>query len=253
MAHAVVLWVKRCSVVVQGAPALWSAVGVRRFGIGIGTSSQMTGPSTGKSNAVICSPGDNTVNQYDMTDTSYAGVTAHPTAGTTNMAVSQTNGVTSMSWTRNVSNGDDTDAQISTTGGTWVLFAVGSKNTFQNEFPAPMSAKFVNLMTTVTYAYTATLTQGLVLNWNVVGARLDFQAVLSGTAWYVISCVVTTRSHVHTHVHTHVYTHTHTPAHTRAHTRARTITFALKLTRVSIPAHASPCVRLHFPAFLPWC
>ena len=35
----------------------------------------------------------------------------------------------------------------------------------------------------VTYAYNATLAPGFVLNWNVVGSRLDFQAVYSGVAW----------------------------------------------------------------------
>jgi len=43
----------------------------------------------------------------------------------------------------------------------------------------------VQLLPTVTYAYSATLAPGLVLNWNVVGSRLDFQAVYSGVAWYV--------------------------------------------------------------------
>ena len=34
-----------------------------------------------------------------------------------------------------------------------------------------------------TYANTVSLTTGLTLNWNVVGSRLDFQAVYLGTAW----------------------------------------------------------------------
>ena len=34
-----------------------------------------------------------------------------------------------------------------------------------------------------TFANTVSLTTGLTLNWNVVGSRLDFQAVYLGTAW----------------------------------------------------------------------
>ncbi len=48
-----------------------------------------------------------------------------------------------------------------------------------------MGSTPVQLLPTVTYAYSATLAPGLVLNWNVVGSRLDFQAVYSGVAWYV--------------------------------------------------------------------
>ena len=36
-----------------------------------------------------------------------------------------------------------------------------------------------------TYANTVSLTTGLTLNWNIVGDRLDFQAVYSGVAWCV--------------------------------------------------------------------
>ena len=36
-----------------------------------------------------------------------------------------------------------------------------------------------------TYANTVSLTTGLTLNWNIVGDRLDFQAVYSGIAWCV--------------------------------------------------------------------
>ena len=33
------------------------------------------------------------------------------------------------------------------------------------------------------YTNTVSLTTGLTLNWNIVGDRLDFQAVYLGTAW----------------------------------------------------------------------
>jgi hypothetical protein len=35
------------------------------------------------------------------------------------------------------------------------------------------------------YTNTVSLTTGLTLNWNIVGDRLDFQAVYSGVAWCV--------------------------------------------------------------------
>ena len=33
------------------------------------------------------------------------------------------------------------------------------------------------------YTNTVSLTTGLTLNWNIVGDRLDFQAVYTGVAW----------------------------------------------------------------------
>jgi len=41
----------------------------------------------------------------------------------------------------------------------------------------------VSFFGSVVYANTATLTAGLTLSWNVVGSRLDLQAVYTGMAW----------------------------------------------------------------------
>jgi hypothetical protein len=53
---------------------------------------------------------------------------------------------------------------------------------FNSMTPAMASVQVV-LVPPVGYANNATLAPGLVLNWNVVGSRLDFQAVYSGVAW----------------------------------------------------------------------
>ncbi len=55
---------------------------------------------------------------------------------------------------------------------------------FNGTHPA-MGSVVVQLVPTVQPAYNATLTPGFVLSWNVVGSRLDFQAVYSGVAWCV--------------------------------------------------------------------
>jgi hypothetical protein len=160
-------------------------VSPRRLGVGFSQSGLMVGPANAKSNAIIFSPTDSTVAQYDMTAKSFNGITVHNTSGVSNLQGSQSEGVTTLSWTRGVNNGDANDAQISTTGGTWLVYAIGAANAFkEGDFPF-MRAAFINLMTTVSYKYTAVLEPGLTLNWNVLGDVLQLQAVLNDTRWYV--------------------------------------------------------------------
>ena len=80
-----------------------------RIGIGFSANGMMAGPVNAVSNAVICSPANGTVGQFDFLNATFQGIVPDNTAGTT----------------------------------------------------------------------------GLTLNWNIVGDRLDFQAVYSGVAWCV--------------------------------------------------------------------
>jgi hypothetical protein len=155
-----------------------------RIGIGVSANGMMQGPSNAISNAVICSPANNTIGQFQFVNASFAGIVPDNTAGTTNMSWSQANGQTIMTWSRNVNNGNPSDAQVSTTGLTWVMWAIGKSNDYNPTHPA-MSSVGVPLVPVV-YANTVTLTSGLVLNWNLVGgSRLDLQAVYSGSLWCV--------------------------------------------------------------------
>ena len=68
--------------------------------------------------------------------------------------------------------------------GVWLLVTMcGCVRADYNPIHPAMGAVPVQLVPAVSYAYNATLTPGFVLNWNVVGSRLDFQAVYSGVAW----------------------------------------------------------------------
>ncbi len=152
----------------------------------------MQGPATATSNAVICNPGGNfSVQQYNINGITYDSIVAHPTSGTTNMSCSQIAGVTVMTWTRGVNNGDPLDAQVVNPGTTFVIWAVGASNTFDSTQPH-MGSTSVALMA---FANSVTLNEDplLVLNWNARGDTVDFQAVLTGTSWCatrLLRCVV---------------------------------------------------------------
>ena len=140
-------------------------------------------PKTGPlSNAVICNPanGFNT-QQYHFLNTSFDGLVPDPTSGTGNFTCAQINGVTVMTFSRGINNGNPADAQISTVLPTSVMWAIGNGNVYNATHPS-MDSVAVNLAGPV-YANSVTLTSGLTLNWNVVGSRLDFQAVLTSIAW----------------------------------------------------------------------
>ena len=143
----------------------------------------MQGPATATSNAVICNPGGNfSVQQYNINGFTYDSIVAHPTSGTTNMSCIQKDGSTIMTWYRGVNNGDPFDAQVSTYALTPVIWAVGTSNTFDSTQPH-MGSTLVNLMAVTVYGNNVALTDGLALNWNVLGGKVDFQAVLDRPAW----------------------------------------------------------------------
>ena len=99
-----------------------------RIGVGISANGMMAGPATAVSNAVICSPANGTVGQFDFLNATFEGIVPDNTAGTTNMSYLQSNNVTVLTWSRTVNNGNPTDAQISVTGPTYVVWAIGKSN-----------------------------------------------------------------------------------------------------------------------------
>ena len=99
-----------------------------RIGVGISENGMMAGPANAVSNAVICSPANGTVGQFDFVNASFAGIVPDNTAGTTGMSFTQSGGQTVLYFSRNVNNGNPTDAQISTTGPTNVMWAIGKTN-----------------------------------------------------------------------------------------------------------------------------
>ena len=96
--------------------------------MGISENGMMAGPAIAVSNAVICSPANGTVGQFDFVNASFAGIVPDNTAGTTGMSFTQSGGQTVLYFSRNVNNGNPTDAQISTTGPTNVMWAIGKTN-----------------------------------------------------------------------------------------------------------------------------
>ncbi len=101
---------------------------MRRIGIGFSANGMMAGPATAVSNAVICSPANGTVGQFDFLNATFQGIVPDNTAGTTNMSYLQSSNVTVLTWSRTVNNGNPTDAQISVTGPTYVMWAIGKSN-----------------------------------------------------------------------------------------------------------------------------
>ena len=96
--------------------------------MGISENGMMAGPANAVSNAVICSPANGTVGQFDFVNATFEGIVPDNTAGTTAMSFTQSGGQTILYFSRNVSNGNPTDAQINTTGPTNVMWAIGKTN-----------------------------------------------------------------------------------------------------------------------------
>jgi hypothetical protein len=96
--------------------------------VGISATGAMAGPANALSNAVICSPANGTVGRYYFANASFEGIVPDSDPGTINMACTQAGGVTIMTWTRDLNNGNPTDAQIATTGPTNVMWAIGKSN-----------------------------------------------------------------------------------------------------------------------------
>jgi hypothetical protein len=155
---------------------------VTRFAIGISENGMMVGPASAQSNAVICSPANQTIGQYVIQAASFAGIVPQSTSGTTGFSLAQANGFTVMTWTRGANNGAASDAQIQATGPTNVIWAIGKTNVFSDD-GAAMGSTAVALPYTVPYANSVTLTPGLVLKWNVAGSTYQFQAVLNQSVW----------------------------------------------------------------------
>ena len=99
-----------------------------RISVGISANGMMAGPANALSNAVICSPANGTVGQFDFVNATFEGIVPDNTAGTTNMSFTQSGGQTVLYFSRNVNNGNPNDAQISTTGPTNVMWAIGKSN-----------------------------------------------------------------------------------------------------------------------------
>ncbi len=155
---------------------------VTRFAIGISENGMMVGPASAQSNAVICSPANQTIRQYVIQAASFAGIVPQNTSGTTGFSLSQANGFTVMTWTRGANNGAASDAQIATWAPTNVIWAIGKTNVFSDD-GASMDSMAVNLAGAPSYVNSVTLTSGLVLSWNVSGSTFQFQAVLNQSVW----------------------------------------------------------------------
>ena len=88
------------------------------------------------SNAVICSPGAGfETQQYHFLNTSFEGLVPDPTPGTGNFSCSQVDGITIMTFSRGVDNGNPADAQISKLFATNVMWAIGQVNVFGSLHP----------------------------------------------------------------------------------------------------------------------
>lgn len=97
-----------------------------RIAVGISADGFMVG--TPATNAVVCKPdgaGGGDVQQWILTKHTASGFVADATTGTSNLACFQSGGSTTMTWTRQANNGNPSDAQISMTNPTHVVFAVG--------------------------------------------------------------------------------------------------------------------------------
>jgi hypothetical protein len=140
----------------------------------------MVGPANARSNVVICSPGGGTlISQYVII--SPESIQQQVVPGTTHMAVQQTATSTIMTWQRTVDDGNATDAQMSLSGPTNLIWAVGTTNVFGNDGAAMGStAVFLGASTGST---TASLTNGLTLSWDVSGSTYTLRAVLNQLAW----------------------------------------------------------------------
>jgi len=99
-----------------------------RIGIGFSANGMMAGPANAVSNAVICSPANGTVGQFDFLNATFQGIVPDNTAGTTGLSFTQTGGQTVLYFSRKANNGNPTDAQISVTGQTYVMWAIGKSN-----------------------------------------------------------------------------------------------------------------------------
>lgn len=110
---------------------------LRRFSIGFSVNGLMSsGSSSAVSNAVIGDFQTMTVKQYQFTGYTPADIVSDPTATLTGTSLFQSGNNSVMMFSRMANNGNPSDAQISLTGATWVMWAIGSDNAFSaNSLP----------------------------------------------------------------------------------------------------------------------
>ena len=157
-----------------------------RIGVGISANGMMVGPSAFLTNAVICSPGAGlATQQFELVNASFSGIVPAPSPGTTKLFCGQSSGVTVMQWSRGLDNGSPGDAQVSTTGPTWVVWAVGGDDTLNSSTPVPSMGAVPVVLVPASYPNSVALNSDFTLQWGLVGDLLHFQATYDGNAWCV--------------------------------------------------------------------
>ena len=162
---------------------------VDRVGIGVSLIPDMGGSGNVWSSIVIGSPGNGSIGSYVMYNESVQGIVSDPTPGTFGMSVTFAAGTTTMTWSRKIDNGNPNDTQISTSGYTTVVYAVGNEPVFSYASQAPngpMGAASINLVP----SSSAALTSDLQLYWYLTGDDVYFTAVLKRIAWYGVVCAI---------------------------------------------------------------
>ena len=190
---------------------------VDRLSVGVSANGMMQGPSGANSNVMIADFGvvPARVSQYDMLGYAASQIVSHDTTGVGNATAYQQDGKSVMRWSRQAHNGDNSDAQISLTGVTNVVWAYGAGNAYSSVPLPPMGNTVVDLSgvasasssmslsptespsasagyvapsaspypSAMSWEKSTELTSGLWLRWNRVGDRFDFEATYSGLAW----------------------------------------------------------------------
>lgn len=184
----------------------------------------MMGDGVYKNTAIVCDPSvltsgvGSAIAQYDLNGYTLSDLVVHSTTGTRNLMVWQAGGNTTMTWDRDVRNGDEFAAQLDSPG-MLTIWAIGNSNSLRNTTgglplmgqrnvtymlsspsvtPTPTATVSVGASSSPTpsvvvspspssspYLSTVTLTAGLKLSWTRLGDVYSFQAVLSSRAWYV--------------------------------------------------------------------
>jgi hypothetical protein len=143
---------------------------------------------------VVCNPsalagskrysaGAPAIAQYDINGLSADQYVQHDTSGTRDLQVVQRNGVTVMTWTRDASNGDPTDAQVSLTSKTGVVFFTGASNTLGGA-PATSGSVLLPLQPPVTRS--VKFSSSFSMEWVLSTDSVKITVTLKGRqGWYV--------------------------------------------------------------------
>lgn len=139
---------------------------------------------------VICDPAGNTsVGQFHITNASdvRAGLSADPTSGTWNMAMSVSATQTIMTWSRLIDNGNPKDAQMSidASGLHNVVFVIGGGPSLsQNQTAVAVQSLTAADVSPAVVCGPAALDGKLSLSWSLKGSIVSFTATLLGSpAW----------------------------------------------------------------------